>query len=130
MAKQNVKSPPGPVSTVGTHLLAEMWGAPPDLLNDAKTLEDLLGEAVEAGGATLINICVHQFAPHGVTGTATLAVSHICIHTWPECSYAAVDVFMCGKGNARDALEFLREKLDPERTEIVELKRGVAAENS
>ena len=130
MAKQKAKYPPGPVSTVGVHVLAEMWGASADLLNDARRVESILGEAVTAGGATLINICVHQFAPHGVTGTATLAESHICIHTWPESNYAAVDVFMCGRGDAHRALEYLREKLRPGRVEIVELKRGVPGEGS
>jgi S-adenosylmethionine decarboxylase len=112
------------------HVLAEMWGVPADLLNDAEQIERLLGEAVEVGGATLIDMCVHQFAPHGVTGTATLAESHICIHTWPESSYAAVDVFMCGRGDAHKALEYLRERLQPGRVEFVELKRGVPAEES
>jgi len=130
MAKQNTTYPPGPVTTVGTHLLAEMWDAPADFLNDAEGLESLLGEAVAAGGATLIDVCVHKFAPHGVTGTATLAESHICIHTWPEASYAAVDVFMCGQGDARRALEYLRERLSPRRVDVVELQRGVPASES
>jgi S-adenosylmethionine decarboxylase len=38
----------------------------------------------------------HRFQPHGVTGLALLAESHISIHTWPESGYAAVDVFTCG----------------------------------
>lgn len=130
MAKQELKYPPGPVSTVGTHLLAEMWGAPADLLNDAERVESLLREAVAAGGATLIKVCVHQFSPHGVTGTATLAESHICIHTWPESTYAAVDVFMCGRGDARRALGYLEKELSADRVDVVELKRGVLPEES
>jgi S-adenosylmethionine decarboxylase len=31
-----------------------------------------------------------------VTGFLLLAESHISIHTWPEHSYAAIDVFTCG----------------------------------
>ena len=130
MAKQTKTYPPGPVSTVGTHLLAEMWDAPADFLNDADALKAVLCEAVEAGGATLIDACVHRFVPHGVTGTATLAESHIAIHTWPEANYAAVDVFMCGRGDARRALAYLREKIGPERVEVMELRRGVPSEDA
>jgi S-adenosylmethionine decarboxylase len=130
MAKQMMKYPPGPVSTLGVHVLAEMWGASADLLNDAERIEEILGKAVIAGEATLINICVHQFAPHGVTGTVTLAESHICIHTWPEANYAAIDVFMCGRGDAHKALDYLKQVFSPGRVEIVELKRGVSPEGS
>ena len=130
MAKQKMKYPPGPVSTLGVHVLAEMWDVPADLLNDANRIEGILREAVDAGGATLIDTCVHQFAPHGVTGTATLAESHLCIHTWPESSYAAVDVFMCGRGDAHVALAYLRDELRPGRVETVELKRGVPGEGA
>ncbi|NER23683.1 MAG: hypothetical protein F6J96_23865 [Symploca sp. SIO1C2] len=42
------------------------------------------GATITAGGATLIDICVHQLSPHRVTATATLAESHIVLHTWPE----------------------------------------------
>jgi S-adenosylmethionine decarboxylase len=39
----------------------------------------------------------HAFGEgQGVTGVVLLAESHITIHTWPECGFAAADIFMCG----------------------------------
>jgi S-adenosylmethionine decarboxylase proenzyme len=79
-----------PVQPVGVHLVVDAWQSPATLLNNPQRIKRALTDAVEAGGATLIDLCVHQFSPYGVTGTATLAESHIAIHTWPEYGYFAV----------------------------------------
>ena len=57
----------------------------------------MVGAANEAG-ASIVGESFHKFSPHGVTGVLAIAESHICIHTWPEYGYAAVDVFTCGEG--------------------------------
>ena len=48
---------------VGTHLVVEAWQTPGDVLNDPEQIRSALVEAVFAGGATLLNLCVHQFSP-------------------------------------------------------------------
>ena len=74
---------------VGTHLVVDAWDAPEDLLNDPEGIRRAIIDAIEAGEATLIDLCVHQFSPHGVTATATLAESHIAIDILlPICSFA------------------------------------------
>ncbi|MGD1903421.1 MAG: adenosylmethionine decarboxylase [Geitlerinemataceae cyanobacterium] len=109
---------------IGTHLIVDAWEAPDSLLNDPECIRQALLDAVSAGGATLIDLCVHQFSPHGVTATATLAESHIAIHTWPEHGYFAADFFFCGAGEPRKALEFLAAALKAERVNVTELPRG------
>ena len=110
---------------VGTHLVVEAWQTPKDVLNDAETIRSALVEAVAAGGATLLNLCVHQFSPHGVTATATLSESHIAIHTWPEYGYFAADLFFCGKGNPHQAMKVLQNILGAKQVTIQELDRGL-----
>lgn len=110
---------------VGTHLIVEAWQAPKDILNDPEQIRSALVEAVLAGGATLLNLCVHQFSPHGVTATATLSESHIAIHTWPEYGYFAADLFFCGQGNPQQAMKVLQEILGAKQVSIQELERGL-----
>ena len=110
---------------VGTHLVVEAWQAPKDILNDPEQIRSALVEAVLAGGATLLNLCVHQFSPHGVTATATLSESHIAIHTWPEYGYFAADLFFCGQGNPQQAMKVLQEILGAKQVSIQELERGL-----
>ena len=113
---------------LGTHLVVDAWQCPTDLLNDPERIRHAILEAVNAGGATLIDFCVHQFSPHGVTATATLAESHIAIHTWPEYGYFAADLFFCGSGDPQKAVAFLETALEAKRVQRREFKRGFEPE--
>ncbi|NBD16666.1 MAG: adenosylmethionine decarboxylase [Cyanobacteria bacterium] len=110
---------------VGTHLVVEAWQTPGDVLNDPEQIRSALVEAVLAGGATLLNLCVHQFSPHGVTATATLSESHIAIHTWPEYGYFAADLFFCGKGDPHQAMQVLQSVLGAKEVAMQEIDRGL-----
>ncbi len=110
--------------SVGTHLIVDAWQASPALLNDSAWIKETLIQAVEAGGATLIDLCVHQFSPHGVTATATLAESHIAIHTWPEYGYFAADLFFCGAGDPHKAMKTIERNLEAKRIKKRVIKRG------
>lgn len=108
----------------GTHLILDFHGA--QRLDDLELMEAGLRRAVEAAGATLLHIHLHHFTPNGgISGVAVLAESHISVHTWPECSYAAFDIFMCGDARPELGAEVLRQTFAPTRTEIVEHRRGV-----
>jgi len=109
---------------VGTHLVVDAWQAPSALLNDPERIRGALLDAVFAGGATLLDLCVHQFSPHGVTATATLAESHIAIHTWPEYGYFAADLFFCGAGDPQKAATVLQTALQAKQVEMREIDRG------
>ena len=110
---------------LGKHLILDAWRAPADLLNDKGFVESATREAVEACGATLINLCVHQFSPFGVTATATLAESHMAVHTWPEHGYIGADLFFCGGGNPEIAIEKLVELFQARDVKVRRLNRGV-----
>ena len=109
---------------VGTHLVVDAWEASEDLLNDPEAIRRAMLEAISAGDATLIDLCVHQFSPHGVTATATLAESHIAIHTWPEHGYFAADLFFCGRGKPERAMEVLQTALKAKKVRTRDITRG------
>ena len=119
---------PRRMKKLGTHLVIDAWHCPADLLNDPERIRRAILDAITAGGATLIDFCVHQFSPHGVTATATLAESHIAIHTWPEYGYFAADVFFCGRGNPQLALECLEVALQAKQVKQREFQRGFELE--
>jgi S-adenosylmethionine decarboxylase len=123
-AKMGVRRGLKPLKELGCHVLVDAWECPPALLNDLELIREALVEAVKAGGATLIDLCTHQFSPQGVTATATLAESHIAVHTWPEYGYFAADLFFCGSGEPYQAVEALRTRLRAGEVRTRELKRG------
>jgi len=111
------------VRFAGAHLLIDLWNA--EGLDDVEHIEAALRDAVEACSATLLHVHVHRFSPFGgVSGVAVLAESHISIHTWPECGYAALDVFMCGSCDPHQAVPVLNHAFRPEHMDVCETKRG------
>ncbi len=113
-------------TNIGTHLIIDAWDCPHELLNDKEAITQAMIQAIKEGEATLIDLTVHEFSPHGVTATATLAESHIAIHTWPEYGYFAADLFFCGEGKPHKAMEHLEEALQAGKYKIQEIKRGFA----
>ena len=114
------------VRCAGAHLIIDLYGA--ERIDDLDHIEATLRRCVTAAGATLLHIHLHHFEPNGgVSGVAILAESHISIHSWPEASYAALDVFMCGKAEPDKCVPVLREAFCAKRVAVSELLRGQGA---
>lgn len=111
---------------LGKHLIIECWGCN-DGINDADLMRTAMIEAVHAAHATLLDINVHTFSPHGVTGVAVLSESHLSVHSWPEYGYLAADVFTCGDTTEPlAAVEVLRQYFQPSVVELQDIQRGIA----
>ncbi len=81
--------------------------------------------AAEETGATIIGKIFHQFSPQGVTGVVAIAESHLCIHTWPEHSYAAVDIFTCGENfDPAEAARLIIRSVESRDPQLTEIERG------
>ena len=107
----------------GRHLLIDVWDGVN--ISDAGVIDTALRAGADAAGATLLHVHLHEFSENGgVSGVAVLAESHISIHTWPECNYAAIDVFMCGDTDPMKAAKILQEAFKPARLEIADHYRG------
>lgn len=130
LAAEHAKTKKEEFNKLGTHLILDAWGCSYDLLNDPEQITQAVMTAVKAGRATLIDTCVHQFSPHGVTATATLAESHIAVHTWPEYGYFGADLFFCGDGDSYAALESLKNSLPAKEFRVQELRRGFQPQNA
>ena len=81
-------------------------------------------QAAEAAGATVLHLHVACFAPQGVTATATLAESHLALHTWPELSHAAVDAFTCGTTDPEALCRAVAAGLAAADVRVQEVARG------
>lgn len=110
---------------LGRHVIIELWGCDTGVINDAGLVKTAMLEAVRAANATLLDLNVHMFSPHGVTGVAVLSESHLSVHSWPEYGYVAADVFTCGETtNPRAAAEELQRHFGSTCCEVRELRRG------
>ncbi|WP_460124576.1 adenosylmethionine decarboxylase [Stetteria hydrogenophila] len=102
---------------VGRHIYANLYNCRNvDLLRDPEGLERLVREAAKRGNMTLLDVKSWKIG-EGVSVVGIVLESHIAIHTWPEYSFATVDVYSCGAHtNPGKAFEYIVEKLQPERT--------------
>lgn len=82
-------------------------------LNDEFFLCDLIENAAESSGATVIKTISYHFLPQGVTAVSLLSESHISIHTWPERGEAAIDIFTCGDCIPKVGCDIILEQLKP-----------------
>jgi S-adenosylmethionine decarboxylase len=118
------------LAALGKQILIELKDCNAELLNDVEYLRTLLADVARLIGATVIKDSFYQFTPQGVSGVVIIAESHISIHTWPEYSFAAVDVFTCGDViEPKNAVKPMSERLKAKSTTYIELKRGVLIES-
>jgi len=115
---------------LGRHFLAEFYNCSSETLNDEKKVADIMTKAVEASKATIIKPFFHKFSPHGISGIIVIAESHLAIHTWPEYSFAAVDLFSCGDFDFTESLKFIRDNLNAKDYSILSIKRGTNVNSS
>ncbi len=113
------------LNALGTHVLVELRDCKADALDDLSAVESALIDAARRIGATILGHAFHQFSPQGVTGVVVIAESHICIHTWPEHGYAAVDIFTCGDTTyLEEAIQLIAEAFGSQEQSMVKLMRG------
>ena len=101
------------LKSLGTQILLDLENCNSDILDDIDLIKNIIKEAASLSGATIIGETFHKFQPVGVTGVVSIAESHICIHTWPEYSYASVDIFSCGDDfNLETASQIIGQRLE------------------
>ncbi len=92
---------------------------------DADLIREGMLRAAKMMGAEVIGDAFHTFEPWGVSGTVTIAESHLAVHTWPEYDFAAITFETCGNHMAhRQACDFLVRFFKARNPKISHHKRG------
>ena len=113
------------LDSLGTHLLLDLKECNAELLDDVDYIRQVVLSAAKEAGATVVGETFHKFRPIGVTGIVAIAESHISIHTWPEHSYAAADIFTCGTSlTPLRAADLIVKMLECEDASVSDVKRG------
>ena len=107
-------------------MLAEYKECDLRVINDVREVEKALLDAAKVAGASVVASSFHRFDPCGVSGVVIISESHLAIHTWPEHSYAAVDIFTCGEDVSPDkAYEYLKMIFKTTNASSKTIARGV-----
>lgn len=84
-------------TTVGIHLLANVYDVDPALLEQLDIGLPMLHEIVKELDLHVVEKTGHQFTPFGYTYAFVLSESHFTIHTYPEHRSCFIDIFCCNK---------------------------------
>ncbi len=106
-------------------LVIDMYGCDKTILNSREQITLIAHQAIQAIGATIVEECVHSFSPIGITYFAVITSSHFSIHTWPECGYAAVDIFSCTQEVPQNICEMLKSSLHTQNVQIRTITRNI-----
>jgi S-adenosylmethionine decarboxylase len=102
---------------VGKHVYGNLYNCDPKLLSDPHYLENVVREASKIGNMRLLDIKYWKIG-EGVSILGIILESHISIHTWPEYSFATVDVYSCGAHTDPDkAFDYIVKALKAENYE-------------
>jgi S-adenosylmethionine decarboxylase proenzyme len=113
------------ITTVGHHVLVELYDCERATTDDPTVVRDALLGAAHAMGATPLAEAFHRFSPQGVSGVVLIAESHLSCHTWPEAGYVAVDIYTCGKIHPRAAVEHLTASFRARTHMVQDVVRGL-----
>lgn len=93
-------------------------------VHDLDRLTSTATEAVEGGSGHVLNTS-HVVFPNGaITLVLILAESHLSIHTWPEESLVAIDLFSCGAIDGRAVINHLVGALQLGSVRVRQVDRG------
>jgi len=109
---------------MGIHIIAELWGVDSDKISRVEQLRAILDRVIAKSGLHVVSSNFHQFEPFGVSAVYLLRESHLSVHTWPEYSYIALDIFTCGSDEpALTAYQLLLEEFKPTSVEERVIRR-------
>lgn len=82
---------------IGNVWIGDYYGVSSPPLTDARLLDDILIQACEKAGFTILKSQSKSFESggKGVTLLLFLAESHLAVHTWPEHQYMSVTLDSC-----------------------------------
>lgn len=109
---------------VGIHFVASYMDCDHASLTNLEKLKQAMTTAVQASGATILNMVDFVFDPDGYTAAYVLSESHATIHTYPEFNSCFIDLFTCGNNCSHERFDkSLREYLIPERVNAKVISR-------
>lgn len=88
-------------------LLVDLYGCDENIIDDIERIKEISYSVLKEINSQIVEECYHKFQPIGITYIAVITKSHFSIHTWPENSYVAVDIFSCEE----DLPEIMAERL-------------------
>jgi len=115
----------GVLNNLGKQYILDLKDCNPNVLDDLEFLKATLSSIMRQTDEALLGESFYHFTPQGVSGLVLANGAHVCIHTWPEFNYAAMDIFTHDNSfDLETAAKQIIERLGSRNPSITELERG------
>ncbi len=110
-----------------TQVIAELYDVEDaEVLDSPSRMEAMLRKLAMEVGEESVHVHVHEFEPYGVSGFLMMEKGYVAIHTWPEHSYATVNVVgFSDETWAWNVYKTLVRLFRPKQQNAVEVKSGL-----
>lgn len=109
---------------LGKHLLIDCYGCRRNSIDDMGTLADIADEAIAIADIEAYDTHTHQ-TENELVLTVIGHSSHILIHSYPDFSYVAIDVFAFNADiDPTTVMKILRQRLRPDKIRATSVRRG------
>ena len=99
---------------MGKHYLLNIYDVDPLLLMEMDNFIEFINPTLIDCLAEILSESKHKFPKAGgYTYLALLSTSHFSIHTWPEHSSAALDLFTCGEIKSEEIIHYIIKYFNP-----------------
>ena len=110
---------------LGKQYILDLKDCDPGMLDNLEALKATLTSVMQQTQEEPLGESFYQFTPQGVSGLVLANGAHVCIHTWPEYNYAAMDIFTHSDSfDLETASRQIIEKLGSKSPSITEIQRG------
>ena len=113
------------MNQLGKQYILDLKDCDQGILDDLEELKATLTSVLQQTQEEPLSESFYHFTPQGVSGLVLANGAHVCIHTWPEYNYAAMDIFTHSDTfDLEKASRQIIEKLGSKNPSITELQRG------
>ena len=115
---------------IGKHVYGNMYELDERYIANLDYLTKLVVDSAKIGNMHIVELVTKKFSPYngiegGVSVIALIEESHIALHTWPESSYATLDIYSCGEAsNPEVAFRYIISKIKPKRYKMFNADRS------
>lgn len=111
-------------NSYGKHLLVDCYGCKTNQINNLTMLNQAVSEAIENADMDIYDISIHQNDEALVLNAVGLQ-DHICIHSYPDYQYLAIDIYTFNTGiDPTYVMRLLRHHFRPDKIRATSIKRG------
>jgi len=113
-------------SQLGTGWIVELYGCPPEKIEKAGAVEEVMVSAAKVSNSIITKSIFHEFDRYGVNGMVSmLSGAYFAVHTWPEKGYVALDIFTAGPlVMPEETVAFIAERFCSKESYVYRVPRG------